>query len=511
MKNQLFIYNFMETRMGIIRVIASVILLFGFLSPGLLASGFENTGIGTKARGMAGAFRAIADDWTAAYYNPAGYAFIYDNQLGMAGGFTHFRDELTPDYRYSDNLGNTYETGVYNDLTLYNQHQINFMPSAGFVVRVPVWGETVFGLSGYQPFDNKLEWTVFEPLLAYNDSIYHEIPTNQIKNDLDVVAFQVTAAREFVQDELSLGLGLQVLRADMDLKNVTFRNNPLASPLSDRPYDNVPELSSNVGDGWGFGFTAGMLWKVNEKLNVALTGSVPFDITLKGTSDLRYVMPKNDFAISEGNPDRYLAGTVEYLFSDGQMVTVNADFETKLKLPASFGVGFAYQATEKLMVALDATYTLWSSFDGFAFTYSNLSGVPIPALADQTVTDFFTADLNYPTDWKNTGKFALGVDYQASRYIGFVGGVSFEQSPQRDTREITPLFVSPGDRYGFNGGILASINQWDLGLITSYYYYPDDLTVSGVVDLNNDGIDDNFPGTYSAGTYETVLSVNYRF
>ena len=66
LKESFFHYNFMETRMGIIRLTASVLLLFGCLSPGLFASGFENTGIGTKARGMGGAFRAIADDWTAA-------------------------------------------------------------------------------------------------------------------------------------------------------------------------------------------------------------------------------------------------------------------------------------------------------------------------------------------------------------------------------------------------------------------------------------------------------------
>ncbi len=497
--------------MGIIRVIASVILLFGFLSPGLLASGFENTGIGTRARGMAGAFRAIADDWTAAYYNPAGYAFIYDNQLGTSNGFTHFRNELTPDYRYTDNFGNTYETGVYNDLTLYNQHQINYMPSAGFLVRVPLWGETVFGLSGYQPFDNRLEWTVFEPLLAYNDSIYHKIPMDQVKNDLDVVAFQLTAAREFVQDELSIGVGLQVLRGDLLLKNVTLRDNPLDSPLNDRPYDKVPELVTNDGSGWGFGFKAGLLWKLNDKLNVALTGSVPFEMTLSGTSELSYIMPKNDPAISDGNPDRYLAGTVEYLFSDGQAVGIDADHETKLKLPASFGVGFAYQASEKLRFALDAEYTLWSTFDGFEFTYSNFRGIPAPALQDQSVTSFFTSNLTYPTDWKNTGKVAFGADYRASHYISLVGGVSFDQSPTRDTKEVTPLFVDPGDKYGFNGGILATINRWDVGLITSYYYYPDDLTVTGVVDLNNDGIDDNFPGTYSAAAYETVLSVTYRF
>lgn len=497
--------------MGIIRLTASVLLLFGCLSPGLFASGFENTGIGTKARGMGGAFRAIADDWTAAYYNPAGYAFIRDNQFGGAYGFRHNRDELSPDFVLTDDFGSNYETGVYNDRVLYNQHLILGMPSAGFVVRLPLWGETVFGLSGYQPFDNHLIWTVFEPLLAYNDSTGGSIPSDQIKNDLDVVAFQLTAAREFSEDKLSIGVGLQVLRADVYLRNLNFRSNPLPSPLSDRPYDLIPELSANDGSGWGFGFKAGMLYKINEKLNMALTANVPFEITVDGTANLNYVMPRNEFLISDGNPNRYYPADLEYAFVAGQSLSLAADYETKLKLPTSFGVGFAYTVNDKLTLALDAEYTLWSQFEGLSFTYTNVSGLTPTLSSDQSVVDFFSADLSYPVSWDDAGKVMLGADYMLSRNISLVGGASFDQSPIGNSNDVTPLFVNPGDRYGFNGGFLVNVNRWDVGFVTSYFYYPDDQTVSGVSDVNNDGIIDNFPGTYSASTFETVLSVNYRF
>jgi len=105
----------------------------------------------------------------------------------------------------------------------------------------------------------------------------------------------------------------------------------------------------------------------------------------------------------------------------------------------------------------------------------------------------------------------LGAEYILSRNMSLVGGTSFDQSPVRSGTDATPLFVDPGDRYGFNGGLLVNVQQWDLGFVTSYFYYPDDQTVVGVKDLNNDGIIDNFPGTYKASTFETVLSFNYRF
>jgi len=497
--------------MGIIRQTAIVILLVGLLSPGLLAGGFETTGLGSSARGMAGAFRAIADDWTAAYYNPAGYAFVYDNQFGTTNGFTHFRHELTPNYRYTDDLGNLYETGVYNDRTLYNQHEVHSMPGAGVVARLPVWGETTFGLSAYQPFDNNLTWTVWEPLLAYNDSIYDYLPTDQIVNDLDVVAFQLTAARQFNEDKMAVGIGLQLLRADLLLKNIAFRENPMEGELSDRPYDKIPELVANDGSGWGFGLKAGMLWKLNEKTNLALTASLPLSITIEGDAELRYIMPRNEYSLSEGNPDRYYFGEVEYNFVRGLPIRLLGSFETELNLPASFGFGLAYAMSEKLTLALDAEYTMWSSFEGFEFTYTNLSGLA-PELEDDAVTnEFFTADMSYPTEWDNTIKAALGARYLATDYLTLVGGVSYDQSPLRDAQEITPLFVDPGNKLGFSGGIIAAIDRWELGLITSYVSYSDDETVGALLDTDNDGVADNFPGTYSANTYETVFTVNYRF
>ena len=79
----------------------------------------------------------------------------------------------------------------------------------------------------------------------------------------------------------------------------------------------------------------------------------------------------------------------------------------------------------------------------------------------------------------------------------------------RNTAERIPQFVDTGDKYGFNLGFVAHVEQWDIGLITSYFAYPDLQTP--LVDVDNDGLDDSFPGDYKAATYETVLSLNYRF
>jgi len=494
----------MEIRMGIIRISAAVVTVLAMLSPGPLAGGFESLGVGTKATAMGGAFRAVANDWTAAYYNPAGYADVFDNQLGGNFAFVHYRNEITPDYRWNE----LSEPGFFNDIPNYNYHEVLSNPSAGFIVRLPVWGETVFGLSAYQPFDYNVTWTLYEHDLAYNDSLY--LPNNQYQNNFDVVSFQLTAAREFIEEKLFLGVGLQVLRGDLLHTSLVFRDNPylLRDPdwqFADNPNRKITEWVGNDGYGWGFGFRVGMLLKQSEKLALAATAALPLDFTVSGRSALTFHMPKLEVV-----PPYFFMGTVENLFTAGSLVTDSADFEAKLKLPPSIAVGLAYQTTEKLTLAVDAEYTFWSQFDGFSFKYSNHQGLTGPADTAADMKSFFTADVATPVDWSNTAKVMAGANYEYSELLTLMGGFSVDQSPAGDVEQFTPLFMDLGTKYSLSGGFQLHIEQWDLGLITGYTHHPD-AEVSALEDIDEDGNPDSFAGSYKAATYQTVLSFNYRF
>lgn len=486
--------------MGILRRLAACVLVLLIASPIVLASGFENTGLGTKAIGMGGAFRAVADDWTAAYYNPAGYAFIMDNQLGANVGFLHYRHEIVPNYL----LGGEFETGIINDRVLYNKHEVLNKPAGGFLLRAPVGNrEMVLGFSIYQPFDYNIEWTLFQPLRAYNENIIDGLPLKQYRNNLDVVAFQLTAARTFGEEEnLAIGVGLQLLRADLVWNNITLRDNPRLSPISDRPRDRIIQYSENDGYGWGFGFNAGLTYKVSESFDVALTASMPFDITVDGDATHEFYMPFNDPLA-----DRTI-GSIDHLFVAGEIISLQPAFEAKLSLPPSFGIGFAWRPTEKLEIAVDAAYTLWSQYKGLEFTYAdwNISGAP----ADPEVVDFFTANLSYPTEWTDAGMIALGMNYELNNTFTLLAGAKGGQSANSDEIGVIPQFVDPGQHLTFSIGSIFSIQQWVLGFSTSYTIY-EDQTITQLNDLNGDGNFDNFPANYDAETFETVVSFSYRF
>lgn len=492
--------------------LSAVALTIVILAAGsLAASGFQGLDIGHKAVGLGGAFTAVADDWTAAWYNPAGYAQFYDDQLGLSHSFAHYRNEITPSFRWAGE----FETGILNDRVAYNDHQILSLPTAGLAVRLPVWGEMVFGLSAYQPFDYQQDWKLYQHQLAYHQT--HTMPHSQFLNNLDIVAFQLTAAREFIPEKLSLGLGLAVLRADVLYHDVTFRTNPYLSidpdwQYADRPYDKIVSRSLQDGFGFGLGFNAGMLWRQSEDLTIGLRAFIPTDITADGDAVLEYYMPDIPYD-QDDDPD--LSGSVEMLLKSGGLVVDSTDFESTISMPPVLAAGAAWRASEKMRISLDLEYTLWSRFDGFVFEYDNhdLNSEPVyrlVAMQDSMMVSFLTADLDRPVDWSSTLKVMLGLEYSYSDKLDFRVGGSYDQSPAGDEEIATPQAFALGSQMGLGGGFTWHHQQWDFGLAGGYVHQ-EDVASNKLVDLNDDGIVDSFAGDYSGGSYQLVTSVNYRF
>ncbi len=487
--------------MGIVRFTAAGLICLLSLAPGIAASGFEANGLGVKATAMGGAFRAVADDWTAAYYNPAGYADFLDNQLGGNLALFQYRNEVTPDYRWPAGDGRLHESGILNDFVNYNTDEILNNPSGGFAVRLPVFGsESVFGFSIYQPFDYNVRWDLYQFPYEYDTSAV--LPRNQYQNNFDIVAFQLTAAHEHIEDKLNIGIGLQLLRADLLFNEVIFRDNP---SLTEVPvaHQKITQWAHNDGRGFGFGINLGAQLKQSENLTLGAVVNVPFTITATGNSKLEYYMPRKD------EPDLYF-GTVEHLLTAGAKVVDSATYEAKLKMPPSFGMGLAYQANEKVLVTLDAEYTLWSRFDGFNFKYSDHRGLTGPADTSAMMREFFTADVSNPVDWDNTFEIMAGALIDYSEYVTFMGGLAIDQSPARKVENMHPLFFDLGTKLTFSGGIQFHLDRWDFGISTSYTRQPS-ATVPELIDADANGNPENFAGVFKGATYQTVLAFNYRF
>jgi hypothetical protein len=72
----------MFPKRGLIFLLAAT--LATLLATDAFAGGYSVSAVGVRARSMGGAFRAVADDWSAIYYNPAGLAKIEESQLNLS-------------------------------------------------------------------------------------------------------------------------------------------------------------------------------------------------------------------------------------------------------------------------------------------------------------------------------------------------------------------------------------------------------------------------------------------
>ncbi|MCX6827173.1 MAG: outer membrane protein transport protein [candidate division Zixibacteria bacterium] len=480
--------------MGILRYFGFLFLLLLLLLPSAFGGGFTYDGIGVKARGMGGAFRAIADDWSAAYYNPAGYARIKDNVIAGNVAFFHNRYWAKPHIKWGDQ----YETGYFDGQDIANGHEVLNVPQAGILARFPVWGEAVMGFSIIQTFDQNQNWQLYKNIPAYNKMNF---PRLQYYNNLDVVAFQITAAREFLDKKLSGGIGLALLRGDLVFNNVVLRNSPMSAPISDRPFDKIPEWYHNNLNGWGFGYRAGIIYHLNDAMDLAATyvGKSSFD--LSGAADFKFYM--GDKA------SIYSPASEEYFFQKGGVKDVAADVKTTLDLPASISGAISYKANKDLVLALDVELVFWSEFRGFDFRYSNYKGLKSanPTTNFANANELFTTSPSARVDWKDAGRLMLGADYKPFSFLDLRSGVSWDQSPIKDSTFI-PQFMDLGDKFSYSFGFGFAIGFWNLDLATTYTHQPD----RDIKDMNiQDGLLVNLPANYRANNYQTVLGISYRF
>ena len=113
-------------------VLIALSLPLGLFSVGLHTSDYNyyNDIVGDRATGMGGAYTAISDDPSGAWYNPAGLVFSMDNQISLS--VNSYQDKgLTIEraiesggrlYPYKQNISNFYPSffGVVQSLAMSN-------------------------------------------------------------------------------------------------------------------------------------------------------------------------------------------------------------------------------------------------------------------------------------------------------------------------------------------------------------------------------------------------------
>jgi long-chain fatty acid transport protein len=521
-------------------ITASVCILF---AAQVYAAGVDLTGVGARAQAL-GNYRAIAEDWSAMYWNPAGLTQTKGWHAGASLEFITPTVGYTPATYESPVLGPGQQFSTLRYENTENEPKTFLTPAAGVYYTGEKWA---FGLGFWAPFGLGATWDLMQESL-YNPNY----PMIEFEDDLKVIDIHPTVAYK-LNDKLSVGAGLSLVYADIMIRKPNFTPNPVqgllqvaVSPTFKETFgaanamyvagsimglqstfaDPTSHLLTEVdmqGDGMGFGFNFGIKYDLTESFSVGISGQVYNDVELEGTlTKDTYFAHMNDggAAYSTVNGvldslqtltapagglqaigiDPQAEGAMRGMYSGGLggnpgVVKGNpVDIKADMPLPMRFGLGVAYKGIKNLLVSADVAWTQWSTWDVIAIE-------PVSeADADEA------AEL--VENWEDGIRAGIGLEYALSK-VKLRGG--FYTEPRAAvTTTMTPAIPDVNRRNVIIVGL-----EIPLGLIKLHASY--EKMFIGDLDFtewqqNPEGTGyENLPGLYDMNVSMVMFGLDYDF
>ena len=376
-----------------------------------IPSRFSPVGSGARALGMGSAFIAVADDATAASWNPGGLIQLDRPEISVVGDYVYRTDDLdfgnNPEANGSQNVSETklnYLSVAY-PFTLFNRNMI-------------------ISLNYQRRFDFDLDWeytrNVSEPGLT---------GTDRIKNRQEGEIYALGIAYSIkILPKLSFGFTLNFwedLLQDNKWEVKTVINESGVFKLDDGSQE--PFSGERIQDEEfkfsGFNFNLGILWHATGKLNVGVVFKSPF------TADLEVQTTRSEE-------------------SDFPQATSFRKENKDLDMPMSYGVGVAYRFSDQFLISADFTRTHWDDF--LLKNGDEIS--PITTLPKNE------------SDIDPTNTIRVGGEYifiKPKYIIPLRAGVFYDPAPARN---------SPDDFFGFSIGTGIGMNRFSLDAAYQYRF-----------------------------------------
>lgn len=415
-------------------------------------NGMNLEAYGAKAGGMGGAAFAYDSGNSAVMNNPATLGLKPDGQSDLGLGLTLLNPDVSssrPGIGDNDSGGDAY-----------------WMPSLSWVHRAGRW---TYGAGMLAQGGMGTEYGTGSPLFATGTSMggmTAPLSGEEIRSEVGVGRLMFPLAFQ-ASDALTLAAQLDVVWATMDVKmdidgqsfgrmlagtpglgSVTgslvgaFSALPAGTDVNFARFDFSDSNDFNgKARGHGFAGKLGFVYKLSEQLSLGGTyhGKTAIsDLTADGAT------------VKVGTS----SGTIPL---SGKITVVNFQW------PETYGLGLAWQATPKLMLAADVKRIVWSrAMKDFTLRFEADGGNPAP-FANQSMTA--TMEQN----WKNQTVFMIGGQYMIRPDVALRAGINVSSNPVPDAT-LHPLFPAIVERH-FTAGV-----GWRIGnghsLAASLAYAP---------------------------------------
>jgi long-chain fatty acid transport protein len=419
------------------------LLLFGFMvwsARNVKANGFGLPDQDAFATARGEAFVATADNASAIYYNPAGIAQLAGNNL--RGGIDSVYYE--PNYQPPGGKPNTGQT-------YYSSDNFAFLPQLYYAYTAKD-APYSFGLGIYAPYGGKMNWpqnTGFRSLA--------------ISGSLKYITINPVVAVKLLPS-LAVAAGAMANYGKIDMYQGLL-------PLAPRRVN----YFNFAGDGWSFGYNAGILWQPLTQLSFGATFRSSARLNFQGNTDF------------ELNPGPYNS-------------PAQRDASAQFTFPLTTVFGVSYRPTHKWNIEADANYTDWSSFGTVTIEQS-----------PPTVSNPFNQKIPVNLDWQASWMYELG----ATRYFDngwhVSGGYVFNQNSVPN-RYYTPLaadldrnFLSLG--IGYNGKCFNFDIAYQAGFAFSHNVTGSNPSINAINGTNPGNAD----GTYGFSSQAIFVSAGLHF
>jgi len=379
-----------------------------------IPSSFNPVGSGARSLGMGGAFIAVADDATAASWNPAGLIQLEKSELSFVISTFSRKEDI--------DLGKHPEGSGQNTVS---ELDLNYFSTA---LPFKLWNRhMVISLSYQHIYDFNRDWQFntinIEDVLV--DKMIANRHTDYIQNGrLSAIGLAYSFQ---VNPKLSAGITLNIWNDDLthnhweqkyvSVETIHFEQGSFP--------DDKQEIYRNEHYSFnGINANIGMLWNINYKLSLGFVLKMPFRANL-------------DHHISEIRPG-------------GQ--SIDESYNEDLDMPMSYGVGVAYRFTDNFNASAAISMTQWDDF--------------VHIMEDGTQKNPISGENLTESELSSASQFRMGVEYRlVNQKYGVIipirSGFFYDPAPSEG---------NPDDIYGISIGFGLSTQQFSLDVAYQYRY-----------------------------------------